>query len=242
MPTTICKNCKNKIKFDRTTGVFDSVDYECPYFGKTFWTIGIPNGGQIVWLCTSIFVLCGFIFIAIVVISDWDNFVDVRKTYNTHIKPVVKNEISEIVGGEEKNNLYHNPYLYEDGFFVSYQKKYDTLWAWCKMMGPRKIGTLRSEYSTRVVYEEAFKKHYSPQKSTNDVWIARLKNSIRNMKPDSSEQQQHSAMVDLANTFIAADNLLNSEVSASTFLYELNSIEKNYVEALRKVELNISPE
>ena len=143
------------------------------------------------------------------------------------------------------NNPYkekNSPYMYEDGFFVSYQEKYDTVWAKCELLVPVKIEGLRSEYSKRVAYEEFFKEHYSPPQKTNTSFVVHLKNSIRNMKPDSSEQQQHSAMVDLADACIAVDNLLYAEVSASTFLYELNSIEKNYVEALRKVELNISPE
>jgi hypothetical protein len=216
MDSTICKKCNKEFEFDDDN--FFSVDYECPYCGKIFRYDGY---------CGIIFLVSFFVLVAGVWI--YEEFVD---------KSVDKNEISEIEGGEEKNNSY----LYEDGFFVSYQKKYDTVWAMCKMMGPRKIGTLKLEYSTRSAYEELTKDHYSPPKPTNDVWIARLKNSIRNMKPDSSEQQQHTAIVDLANTFIAADDLLNSDVSASTFLYKLNSIEKNYVEALRKVELNISPE
>ena len=151
-------------------------------------------------------------------------------------KPVDKNEISEIEGGEEKNN----PYLYEDGFFVSYQKKYDKVWAMCKIMGPLKIKAVRSELSNRVQYEILTRQKYTP-KPTNDVWIARLKNSIRNMKPDSSDQQQHTAIVELASTLIAADDMLNSDGSESTINYNINTIEKNYLEALRKVELNISP-
>lgn len=215
MDSTICKKCNKEFEFDDDN--FFSVDYECPYCGKIFRYDGY---------CGIIFLVSFFVLVAGVWI--YEEFVD---------KSVDKNEISEIEGGEEKNN----PYLYEDGFFVSYQEKYDTVWAKCELLVPVKIEGLRSEYSKRVAYEEFFKEHYSPPQKTNTSFVVHLKNSIRNMKPDSSEQQQHSAMVDLADACIAVDNLLYAEVSASTFLYELNSVEKNFVEALRKVELNVSP-
>ena len=93
--------------------------------------------------------------------------------------------------------------------------------------------------SLRAGFEDATGKRYSPSAKELPVWHSKLKESLRDMKPSSSDRERHADLVTLCMSVIAARELQDSEVSARQFAREAVEIQKDFKDSYRRVKVYV---
>ena len=134
-----------------------------------------------------------------------------------------------------------SPYLYEDKFFLGYQKIYNAVWAWCATVGKLEVDALGSSAFLRAEYEKNLLGNpwYPVSAKELPVWHSKLKESLRDMKPSSSDRERHAELVTLCMSVIAARELEDSEVSARQFAREAMEIQKDFKDSYRRVSVYV---